>query len=118
MQKLYTIYDSKSETYDRPWPALNKGIALRSVLEVLKEPGHPFSKWPADFTLFEIAEWDEQTGALMPYQTKVNIGVLIEFVSMASNSNTSARTSSEVQTLHSIQEDGNHGREQVSSLQN
>lgn len=84
-QKLFTVYDCKSEAYDRPWTSPSRGIAIRSLMDVLKDPQHPFSKWPSDFTLFEIGEYDNQTGTLIPYETKVNLGVLIEFSSKNSS---------------------------------
>lgn len=78
MKKVFSVYDSKSMVYDQPWLAPNKGAALRAVLDVLKDPNHHFSKWPSDFTLFEIGEWDEQTGTLTPHLAKINCGVMIE----------------------------------------
>jgi len=80
MKKLFSVYDSKSMVYDQPWLAPNKGAAMRAVLDVLKDPNHHFTKWPADFTLFEIGEWDELTGTLVPHVAKINCGVMIELI--------------------------------------
>lgn len=118
MHKMYSVYDSKVQSYERPWIAPNKGSALRAVLDVFKDPNHPFTKWPADFTIFEIGEWDETTGTMIPYQTKVNCGVMIELIPIAQASADRPRDVSPVQaTKNPTKEDSNHGRKQISQLQ-
>lgn len=109
MQKVFTVYDSKSESYDRPWTAQSLGIALRSIMDVLKDTSHPFSKWPADFTLFEIGEYDEHTGSLMPYHAKINRGVLLEL--RENTGNTEARADGDrpsAKIVTPIKEEVNH----------
>lgn len=87
--KLYTVYDSKSEAYDRPWVSPSRGIAIRSLLDVLKDQNHPFTKWPGDFTLFEIGSFDEQKGTIETYDAKVNLGVMIELAGLNKDSQVS-----------------------------
>lgn len=79
--KVYSIYDSKAEAYVRPFFAPTKGLALRSVLAALQDPNHDLSKYPADYTLFELGEWDDQTGLFTPHNTKQNLGVMLEHIS-------------------------------------
>lgn len=49
---------------------------LRSSGEAIKifgiaagDPNHDFHKYAEDYTLFELGEWDEMSGTLVPYDT-------------------------------------------------
>lgn len=56
-----------------------KGEAIRGIMECLENKDHPFSKYPQDFTLFELGEYDDQTGKLLSLMTPMSHGVLLEF---------------------------------------
>jgi len=77
--KVYTVYDSKLKTYAHPFQSLNKGHAMRYVDDWLKNPEHPFSKYAADFTLFEIGEYDDELGHYQMHEAKEPMGCLLEF---------------------------------------
>lgn len=84
-KKIFVMYDSKSESYDQPWFIQNRGIAIRSLLdEVSKNPDHPFKKWPEDFTLFEVGEYDNTNGTIQMYEAKQSIGTLNDILKIAS----------------------------------
>jgi len=78
--KVFTIYDVKAEAYLRPLFTTASGLAIRSVIAAMEDPRHDLSKYPADYTLFEIAEWDDLKGEFKMYDAKINHGCLIEFV--------------------------------------
>jgi len=79
-QKVFTVYDSKVEAFLQPFVAQNKASALRSFMDACKDPKTQFAAHPGDFTLFEIAEYDEWTGTLLPHPAKINLGCALEFV--------------------------------------
>ena len=76
MQKLYYIYDSKSETYTAPTVNPARGQALRSFTDAVnaKDGGQPsvISTHPEDFTLFEIGDFNPFTGEITLH-TKVSV---------------------------------------------
>lgn len=77
--KVFSVFDSKVEAYMRPFQALTKGQALRDITEAVNnQPDHPWYKHSSDFTLFEIAEYDDSTGRFEPYPTPLSLGNLIE----------------------------------------
>lgn len=78
--KIYSIYDSKVEAFGTPHFLLNKGTFSRAIMEALNDPQISFSKYPADFTAFEIGEWDDTTGTLKMYTAKINLGTLTEYL--------------------------------------
>lgn len=77
---IYAIYDSKIEAYMQPFFMRTKGEALRAWEELANDSKSNISKHPADFTLFEIGEYDDQTGAVKANEARVNIGNALEWV--------------------------------------
>lgn len=77
--KVYTCYDSKTEIYMTPFMARNMGEALRSFQDAVNDPKTTISQHPEDYTLFEIASYDDSTGTYKPHHAKISMGVAIEF---------------------------------------
>lgn len=76
--QVFALHDSKAEAYLRPFFAQSKGLALRSMLEVLSDKEHPVTKYPADYHLFHIAEYDDATGIITPLSVKENLGCALD----------------------------------------
>jgi len=58
MLKIFTVYDLKSRTYMKPFFATNTIEAMRSWMEICKDTNTQFYKYPDDFALFELGEFD------------------------------------------------------------
>lgn len=84
--KVFAIHDAKTEAYMQPFFMLNKGSALRAVTETLSDPKHSFAKYPEDFTLFELGEYDDSNGKMLPHNTPIPIVKAIELKSSRDNS--------------------------------
>ncbi len=69
--KRFSIYDVKAEAWMPPFYRLTNGIALREFQTMSNDPGSIFGKHPADFTLFDLGEWNEFTCEDKPNTTKV-----------------------------------------------
>lgn len=78
--KLFVVYDSKAEVYQSIMPFRNKGEAIRGFAQGVNDPNTQLNKHPEDFTLFEIAEWDEDKGIITPHDTKLSCGLATEFL--------------------------------------
>jgi hypothetical protein len=78
--KTFTVYDSKTEAYLQPFFVNSKGAAIRSFSDASNEPGHQFNKYPEDFTLFELGEYDDATAELTRLDALVSLGTAIEFI--------------------------------------
>lgn len=76
--KIFSVYDSKAEAYLRPFFDLAPGAAKRVFANEVNNPQSSFCQHAADFTLFEIGQWDERSGKIEG-QTKINHGNGIEF---------------------------------------
>lgn len=77
--KLYSIYDSKADTYSTPMAALNEQTMKRDLVQHLSVE-HPWRRFNQDFTLFEIGIFDEAAGKLIPHMAIRNIGLLASFM--------------------------------------
>jgi hypothetical protein len=86
--KVFTIYDQKTEAYKQPFFMTTKGEAIRGLLEVLDNPQHAFSKYPADFTIFELGEYDDSNGKMLPLPAPISHGSLLEYKAQKANHET------------------------------
>lgn len=64
---ILSVYDSKAEAYIEPIVVLNAAVGLRSFLYACNQEGHDFHSYAADYTLFELGTWDENTGIFDTY---------------------------------------------------
>lgn len=63
----------------QPWYARTKGEALRSFEQAVNDPTTQLSKHPSDFTLFELGEFDEHMGIIIPNINKSVLGTAFEY---------------------------------------
>lgn len=79
MTKIFSIHDSKAEAYLAPFFEATAGTAVRRFETAINDETSPFNKYPGDYTLFEIGEWDEQTATLTNHKTDINLGSAIQY---------------------------------------
>lgn len=60
--KMYSIYDIKGQLYAPPYFANNIGSATRMFDGACRDPNTQLAKYPEDFRLFELGEFDDNTG--------------------------------------------------------
>ena len=78
--KLFVVYDTKSETYTTPTSHPARGQAIRSFSDAVNSGDGVLSAHPADFTLFEIGEFDILTGEIAVLPAKEALGNGVDFV--------------------------------------
>ena len=79
IHKIYTVFDHKAEAYLPPFYMQTKGTAIRSFTESCNDHTTTFHKYPEDFTLFELGEFDDQTSTFDLHLSPEPIGKAIEF---------------------------------------
>lgn len=62
--KMIAIRDKVSDAYMQPSPCHNLGGAIREFGDLLKDPNNPLSKHPSHYDLYQVGEWDDNTGEL------------------------------------------------------
>jgi len=71
--KVFSIYDCKAEAYLQPFFMANKGTAIRAITELVTKSDHNFCKYAEDYTLFELGEYDDLNGQMLPHKTPISI---------------------------------------------
>lgn len=76
---IYTILDVKVETFMRPTTARSDGDLIRGLIQESFNENSMLSKYPYDFTVYQVGTFDEETGAINPVPLKEigNLGVII-----------------------------------------
>lgn len=60
---LIGIFDRKAQMFISLEPTPNINVSLRQLTEnVNKQTESPIYKWPEDYSLWELGEWDTETG--------------------------------------------------------
>ena len=78
---IFTVYDSKSGAYMRPFYARSKGEAIRSFTTEVNSGSDTslVAQYPADFTLFHLGSFDDEKASFDLLPTPVSLGVALEF---------------------------------------
>lgn len=73
--KVYGIYDRAAEAFATPFFMHNDGLALRGFQDLVNsvEGDNQIAAHPEQFTLYCIAEFEDQTGKIEPLETVLNI---------------------------------------------
>lgn len=71
--KVYSIRDSKGEMYHQPFYQKTHGEAERSFMELVKDNKSFISKYPDDYDLWYLGEWDDQLGLHIPLETPLHV---------------------------------------------
>lgn len=85
ISQLYTIYDSKSETYGKPFHEQNTATALRSARNILTNPDSVITHNPEDFTLWHMGEFDDNTGEIELFSPAVCVCKFIDLTGETSH---------------------------------
>ena len=67
--KLYSIYDAKANTYCAPFECVSNGVAIRQLMDLVSDAKTTVSRYPEDFSLYFVGDFDTDTGALLPLGT-------------------------------------------------
>lgn len=79
---IYSLYDSKVGAYLRPLICRNHGEALRAFAELANDKNSSVGRYPADFTLFYLGSFDDETGGIEVEQSPRSLGIAQEFVEL------------------------------------
>lgn len=77
---VFSIFDSKVEAYMAPFFAPTRGAAIRMFEDAIVNQDGIFSKHSADFTLFHIGHFNDETGHIADF-TPISLGNALEIVS-------------------------------------
>lgn len=73
--KMFTLLDTKAEAFGVPFFMPQTAMAKRAVMDLSRDPQSMLSKHREDFVLYEIGEFDDSIGSVIPYATPKNLGI-------------------------------------------
>lgn len=78
--KVFSVFDSKSQAFARPFFDASKGSAIRAFGDIARDKQHPIGAHPEDYTLFELGEWDDKSAQFTFLKAPVSLGLAIELL--------------------------------------
>jgi len=66
VQRIFSVYDSKTQSWGPPFFALHLGQAMRMWSDLVNDGQSLVSKHPADFALYDIGEYDDSNASITP----------------------------------------------------
>lgn len=64
--KIFALKDTKIGQYHNPFVQASEVTAIRGLEQALKNPDNQIAQYPSDFDLYEIGEFNLETGILIP----------------------------------------------------
>lgn len=77
---MFSIYDCKAEAYMAPQCFHTKGQCIRAFAELANDKSTNVGKYPEDFTLFEVGEYDDSNCGFNLLPTPNSLGKALEFI--------------------------------------
>jgi len=74
MKKVFAILDVKANYFLKPFCEDSSVQALRGFEVASNESGSTFNRFPDDFALCELGEFDDSCGLLIPHGNPLNLG--------------------------------------------
>lgn len=71
--KVFSVYDCKAEGYLPPIFFPTDAAAVRAFASAVQSPEHDFARFPEDYTLFCVGEWNDEAGELTAYGTQISV---------------------------------------------
>lgn len=72
--KLFSVFDVKAKHFNQPFMEKTTVNAIRGFEIAVNESESIYKKFPDDFALMELAEFDVNTGKLTVNEIPVNLG--------------------------------------------
>lgn len=68
---ICSVYDKKAMTFFPPFTCENKVVAIRSLEGTVNSSGNVINRYPDDFALYTLGDFDEKTGNITCFDIKV-----------------------------------------------
>lgn len=78
--QVFTVYDSAAKRFLQPFFAETVEVACRMFRALVNKGDHQFSRFPEDYTLFHIGDFNAESGLIVPLTTPHSLGVALTFM--------------------------------------
>jgi len=79
---IYSVFDSKAQTFCRPFFSNNDQTAMRDFASAANDHNLDIGRHPTDFTLFRLGSFQDVTGLITIEATPVSLGLASSFVTI------------------------------------
>lgn len=79
-QEIFCIHDHKAAAYLPPFFLHNIPMAQRVFTDCVNSKDHQFGAHPADYTLFHLGSYDDETALIKQNKSPTPIGNGVEFL--------------------------------------
>lgn len=79
LKNLYAVRDAKTEAYFPPFVAVTHGEAYRQFQMLATNPETLLSKFPADYALFQLGTFDDQSGVIGALPQPLQLATALEY---------------------------------------
>ncbi len=62
MTELFSVFDAAANRFIDPFPSSTVEMAARGFREACETEGHQFQKFPEDYSLWHVGQFDPATG--------------------------------------------------------
>ena len=73
--------DAKAEKFSMPFFQMNKALGLRMFSQLCSDPQGQVSRYPEDYALFELGEFDDETGLMTALPQPLHLANALDFKS-------------------------------------
>lgn len=81
IQKVFAVRDGKAEAFLQPFYSINAGSATRAFDDTINATdGNQLAKHPADYVLYELASFDDNSGEFTNCVPAKLLGSGVDFV--------------------------------------
>lgn len=78
--QVFSVYDSAVEGYTNPFYFHHKGEAIRGFTEIANDPTTKVNKYPDQYTLFWLGEYDASKGVFHNKTTPESLGLALHYI--------------------------------------
>jgi len=83
IKPVFTLFDEKAKYHKQPFIFQSKGEAIRAFSDIANDNKTEVGKHPADFHLYHIADFDEETATYKAVEPISHLGSGLDFIKPA-----------------------------------
>jgi hypothetical protein len=76
---VFSIHDQKADAFLPPFILPKEEMAKRTFYDCVNSEDHQFGAHPADYTLFKLGLFDDESGTYLLEKTPISLGSGIEY---------------------------------------
>lgn len=78
--KLFAVRDVKADAFGAPVSLQTRGLALRGFRDVCARGESDMARYPSDYMLYELGEYEPNTGRLVGHPVPVFVASAVEMI--------------------------------------